>query len=96
MNLFDDHDSDRNSYERICDKEDNESFIMVVSLLSLLNKVFYTPVSFLIEYVENKTLQDFIEKHTGYNRYRFIVQFTRNFPNVAKSRRLKNIVDKLE
>lgn len=95
MNLFDQHDSPRNSYEKISDVENNKNFALIVTLISLLNKTFYSPVSFLIEYVENKNLQKLIEEHTGYNRYTFIIQYIRNFPTVAKSRRLKKIVDNL-
>lgn len=95
MNLFDQHDSPRNSYEKISDVENNKNFALIVTLISLLNKTFYSPVSFLIEYVENKNLQKLVEEHTGYNRYTFIIQYIRNFPTVAKSRRLKKIVDNL-
>lgn len=93
MNFFDEHDIQRNSYERMCDNEDNNNFIVIVTLLSLLNKVFYSPVSFLIEYIQNEKLQSMIETNTGYNKYNFIIQFIRNFPNVSKSRRLKKIID---
>ena len=93
MNLFDQHDSLRNSHESISDEENNKNFILIVTLTSLLNKVFYSPVSFLIEYIENDNLQLLIQQHTGYNRYNFIIQFIRNFPNVSKSRRLKKVVD---
>lgn len=93
MNLFDQHDSFRNSHESITDTENNKNFIYIVTLTSLLNKVFYSPVSFLIEYVKNDNLQLLVEQHTGYNRYNFITQFIRNFPNVSKSRRLKKVID---
>jgi len=93
MNLFDQHDEDRNSLEQICDAEDNKNFTLIVSMISMLNKKFYSPVAFFIEYVTNKNLQKMIEKVTGYNYHSFVVIYLRNFPNVAKSRKLKRIIE---
>lgn len=93
MNLFDQHDYERNSHERISDMENNKNFTLIVTLISLLTKSFYTPVSFLIEYIKNKPLQILINEHTGYNKFNFIILFLRNFPNVAKSKRLRNVVE---
>lgn len=93
MNLFDQHETLRNSYEKLCDIEDNIHFLIIVSLVSMLNKKFYSPVAFIVEYINNKWLQQLVEDTTGYNFYEFIILFLRNFPNVAKSRKLKRIID---
>jgi len=93
MNLFDQQDSERNSYETYCDVEDNKNFANIITLVSLLNKKFYSPVSFVTEYVENFKLQHLVTTTTGYSKFGFIVLFMRNFPTVAKSRKLKRIID---
>ena len=93
MNLFDQHDRDRNSYEKICDFENNKNFLLIISMISLLNKKFYSPVAFLVEYIENKNIQLMIENTTGYTYYGFLVIYLRNFPNVSKSRKLRRIID---
>lgn len=93
MDLFNEQENARNSLEQICDAEDNINFMLIVSMVSMLNKKFYSPVAFFIEYVTNKNIQKMIENITGYEYHGFIIIYLRNFPNVAKSRKLKRIID---
>jgi hypothetical protein len=93
MDIFDQHDTDRNALEKICDEENNHNLLAIVSMVSMINKKFYSPVAFLIEYISNKNLQKMVEQVTGYAYYGFIVMYLKNFPNVAKSRKLKRIVE---
>lgn len=92
MDIFDHHDNERNSLEKICDSENNKNLMVVISMISMINKKFYSPVAFLIEYFNNKNIQKMIEFVTGYGYYEFIVIYLKNFPNVAKSRKLKRII----
>lgn len=93
MDLFNQHDSERNSLEQICDNENNVNFMLIVGVISMLNKKFYSPVAFFIEYITNKNIQIMIEKTTGYEYRNFTLIYLRNFPNVARSRKLKRIID---
>jgi len=93
MDIFNDNDLDsKNSLDLICEQENNEIFILVVALISMLNKKFYSPVAFLIEYYNNKGLQRMTESLTGMGYSEFIILFLKSFPTVIKSRKLKSVV----
>ena len=93
MNLFKvSDDCERNAREKITGIENYKYFMQLVTLLSLTNKVFYSPVSFLIEYNNNPTIQKMFEEKTGINKYTFLVEYMEEFPTVASSRKLKSSI----
>jgi hypothetical protein len=90
MDIFNEEAS--NSLDHICEKENNKIFGVIVSLVSMLNKRFYSPVAFIIEYYTNKELQKLLKDMTGLGYGEFFVLFFHNFPTVVKSRKLKKII----
>ena len=90
MNLFKVNDlCENNARDKITGEENNHYFFQMVSLLTLVNKTFYSPVTFLIEYNNNKPLQKVFEEKTGINPYNFVVFYMEEFPTVPSSRKLK-------
>lgn len=96
MNLFKHvEDSTTNAREQISGTENHDAFMLMITLLSLINKTYYSPVTFLIEYVNSPRTQKFFEEKTGINKYNFIVAYMEEFPTVTTSRKLKaNIKNK--
>ncbi len=95
MNVLDLNNGDNttNSLDLICNAENEIQLGAIITLVSLLNKKFYSPVAFISEYIKNKELQKLIEVVTGYGYFEFMVLFLHNFKTVAKSRKLKRILD---
>lgn len=83
---------EKNARDKIAGDENNKYFLQMVSLLTLVNKTFYSPVTFLIEYNNNKTLQKIFEEKTGINPYNFVVFYMEEFPTVSSSRKLKSSI----
>ena len=91
MNLFKKQiNSESNARDQILGEEAYEAFLLMVTLISLINKSNYSPVTFLIEYVNNPSLQKIFQDKTGINKYEFVVAFMEEFPSVASSRKLKS------
>jgi len=82
----------KDSLEYLCEKESDRIFRLVVTMVSMLNKKFYSPVAFILEYYSNKNLQAFIEEQVGLNYYDFFNLFLLNYPTIIKSRKLKKLV----
>lgn len=91
MDLFKVNDQyEKCAREKLTGEENNRYFLQMVSLLTLVNKTFYSPVTFLIEYNNNKSLQKIFEEKTGVNPYNFVVFYMEEFPTVSSSRKLKS------
>lgn len=91
MNLFKvDEGSGKTARDKIVGEENHEVFQNVVTLMTLLNRVYYSPVSLLIEYNNNISMQKLILDKTGINKYTFVINYVEEFPTVATSRKLKS------
>lgn len=96
MSLYEEIPENSDAYGQLDLIETNQRFLMIVTLISLINSKFYNPVSFFIEYITNKNTQKLVNFITNTNQYQFTVDYLKCHPNVAKSRKVSNAIKKLK
>ena len=95
MSIYEEVTNYTTAYEKICLNETNERFLLIVTLISMINVKFYNPVAFFIEYLQNKKTQELVNHICGTNNYQFIIDYMQSHPNILQSRKVNNAIKKL-